>query len=95
MSVKKEKSAEQEVSFDRQEKEEVKMDDLWLRVHKKVNERSLMTFAAASPAAGHAPKPPGSESGASQVQTSTQLEPSPFGMEDASKSKADEDCLWV
>ena len=93
VKVKKEKSAEQEISFDRQDKE--KMDDLWLRVHKKVNEQSLMTFAAASPAAGHALKPPGRESGASQVQTSTQLEPSPFGMEDASKSKADEDCLWV
>ena len=95
VKVKKEKSAEQEVSFERQDKEKMEMDDLWLEVHKKVNKQSLMTFAAASPAAGHALKPPGSESGASQVQTSTQLEPSPFGMEDASKSKADEDCLWV
>ena len=97
VKVKKEKSAEQEISFDRQDKEKMELDDLWLRVHKKVNEQSLMTFAAANTAAEHALNPPESEAGTSQVQMSAQqqLEPSAFGMEDASKSKADEDCFWV
>ena len=91
VGAKKEKSAEQEI------KEKMELDDLWLKGHKKVNEQSLMTFAAANAAAEHALKPAGSESGTSQVQTSAQqqLEPSAFGMEDASRSKADEDCFWV
>ena len=73
------------------------LDDFWLNVHKKVSEQLLVTFAAASSATENTLKPPESESGTSQVQTSTQhqLEPSAFGMEDASKSKADEDCFWV
>ena len=97
VKVKKEKSAEQEISFERQDKEKMELDDLWLKVHKKVNEQSLMTFAAANAAAEHALKTPESESGTSQVQTSAQqqLEPSAFGMEDASRSKADEDCFGV
>jgi hypothetical protein len=97
VKVKKEKSAEQEISFERQDKEKMELDDLWLKVHKKVNEQSLMTFAAANAAAENALKPPESESGTSQVQTSAQqqLEPSAFGMEDASRSKADEDCFGV
>jgi hypothetical protein len=97
VKVKKEKSAEQEISFERQDKEKMELDDLWLKVHKKVNEQSLMTFAAANAAAENALKPPESESGTSQVQTSAQqqLEPSAFGMEDASRSKAYEDCFGV
>ncbi len=97
VKVKKEKNAEQEISFERHDKGEMELDDLWLKVHKKVNEQSLMTFAAANAAAENALKPPESESGTSQVQTSAQqqLEPSAFGMEDASRSKADEDCFWV
>ena len=97
VKVKKEKSAEQEISFDRQDKEKMELDDLWLKVHKKVNEQSLMTFAAANAAAENALNPPESESGTGQVQTSAQqqLEPRACGMEDASKSKADEDCFWV
>ena len=95
VKVKKEKGTELGVSFERQEKEE--MDDLWLKVRKKVSEQLLVTFAAASSATENVLRPPESESGASPVQTSTQhqLEPSAFGMEDASKSKADEDCFWV
>ena len=67
------------------------------RFTQKVNEQSLMTFAAANAAAENALNPAESESGTSQVQTSAQqqLEPSAFGMEDASRSKADEDCFWV
>ena len=97
VKVKKEKSAEQEISFERQDKEKMELDDLWLKGHKKVNEQSLMTFAAANAAAEHALKTQESESGTSQVQTSAQqqLEPRACGMEDASKSKADEDCFWV
>ena len=85
VKVKKEEHAEQEISFERQDKEKMELDDLWLKVHKKVNEQSLMTFAAANSAAGHAPKPPESESGTSQVQTSTQQQLEP------SAAKADED----
>ena len=81
VKVKKEKSAEQEISFERQDKEKMELDDLWLTVHKKVK----LPFAAANSAAGHAPKPPESESGTSQVQTSTQQQLEP------SASKADED----
>ena len=77
VKVKKEKSAEQEISFERQDKEKMELDDLWLTVHKKVK----LPFAAA----GHAPKPPESESGTSRVQTSTQQQLEP------SASKADED----
>ena len=97
VKVKKEKSAEQEISFERQDKEKMELDDLWLKGHKKVNEQSLMTFAAANAAAEHALKTQESESGTSQVQTAAQqqLEPRACGMEDASKSKADEDCFWV
>ena len=97
VKVKKEKHAEQEIGFKRQDKEKMELDDLWLKVHKKVNEQSLMTFPAANAAAENALKPPESESGINQVQTSAQqqLEPSAFGMEDASRSKADEDCFWV
>ncbi len=97
VKVKKEKDAEQEIGFQRQDKEKMELDDLWLRVHTKVSEQSLMTFAAANAAAENALKPPESESGTSQVQTPAQqqLEPSAFGMEDASRSKADEDCFWV
>ena len=97
VKVKKEKSAEQEISFERQDKEKMELDDLWLKGHKKVNEQSLMTFAAANAAAEHALKTQESESGTSQVQTSAQqqLEPRACGMEDASKSKADEDGFWV
>ncbi|CAL1149074.1 unnamed protein product, partial [Cladocopium goreaui] len=93
VKVKKEKHAEQEIGFKRQDKEKMGLDDLWLKVHKKVNEQSLMTFPAANAAAENALKPPESESGINQVQTSAQqqLEPSAFGMEDASRSKADED----
>ena len=91
VKVKKEKNAEQEISFDRQDKEKMELDDLWLTVHKKVK----LPFAAANSAAGHAPKPPESESGTSQVQTSTQQQLKP------SASKADEDffgyekCVWI
>ncbi len=97
VKVKKEKNAEQEIGFQRQDKEKMELDDLWLKVHTKVNEQSLMTFAAANAAAENALNPAESESGTSQVQTSAQqqLEPSAFGMEDASRSKADEDCFWV
>ena len=97
VKVKKEKDAEQEIGFQRQDKEKMELDDLWLRVHTKVSEQSLMTFAAANAAEENALKPPESESGTSQVQTPAQqqLEPSAFGMEDASRSKADEDCFWV
>ena len=93
VKVKKEKNAEQEIGFKRQDKEKMELDDLWLKVHKKVK----LPFAAANSAAGHVPKPPKSELGTGQVQTSTQqqLEPSAFGMEDASRSKADEDCFGV
>ena len=41
------------IGFKRQDKEKMKLDDLWLKVHKKVNEQSLMPFAAANSAAGH------------------------------------------
>ena len=81
VKVKKEKSAEQEIGFERQDKEKMELDDLWLTVHKKVK----LPFAAANSTAGHAPKPPESESGTSQVQTSTQQQLEP------SASKADED----
>ena len=80
VKVKKEKHAEQETGFKRQDKEKMKLDDLWLKVHKKVK----LPFAAANSAAGHAPKPPES-AGTSQVQTSTQQQLKP------SASKADED----
>ncbi len=97
VKVKKEKNAEQEISFERQDKEKMELDDLWLKAHKKVNEQSLMTFAAANAATENALKPPESESGTSQVQTSAQqqLEPSAFCMEDASRLKADEDGFWI
>ena len=97
VKVKKEKNVEQEISFDRQDKEKMELDDLWLKVGKKVNEQSLMTFAAANAAAENALNPPESESGTGQVQTPAQqqLEPRACGMEDASKSNADEDCFWV
>ena len=85
VKVKKEKHAEQEIGFQRQDKEKMELDDLWLTVHKKVK----LPFAAANSAAGHDPKPPESESGTSQVQTSTQQQLEP------SASKADEDCFWV
>ena len=81
VKVKEEKGAEQEISFERQDKEKMELDDLWLTVHKKVK----LPFAAANSAAGHAPKPLESESGTSQVQTSTQQQLEP------SASKADED----
>eukprot|EP00435_Cladocopium_sp_Y103_P062680 s1156_g24.t1 len=92
VKVKKEKNAEQEISFQSQEKGKTEMDDLLLKVHKKVNEH-----LAASSAAENALKLAESESGPSQVQTSTQqqLEPSMCGMEDASNSKADEAYFWV
>ena len=97
VKVKKEKGTEQEISFERQDQEKMRLDDLWLRVRKKVNEQSLVTFAAASSAGENALKAPESESGASQVHTFSQkeLEPTAFGTEYASKSKADEDCCWV
>ena len=85
VKVKKEKNAEQEIGFERQDKEKMELDDLWLTVHKKVK----LPFAAANSAAGRAPKPPESESGTGQVQTSTQQQLEP------SASKADEDCFWV
>ena len=96
VKVKKEKNAEQEISFESQDKEEMELDDLWLKVHKKVNEQSLMTFAAANSSAENALNPP-ERSGTGQVQTSAQqqLEPHACGMEDASRSKADEDSFWV
>ena len=81
VKVKKEKHAEQEIGFKRQDKEKMELDDLWLTVHKKVK----LPFAAANSAAGRAPKPPESESGTSQVQTSTQQQLEP------SAAKADED----
>ena len=81
VKVKKEKAAEQNISFERQDKDQMEPDDLWLRVHKEVK----LTFAAANSPAGHAPKPPEGESGTSQVQTSTQHKLGP---------SADEDCFW-
>ena len=97
VKVKKEKGTELKISFERQEKEKMEMDDLWLKVHKKVSEHLFVTFAAASTAAENALQPPESESGPSQVQTFAQhqLEPRAFGTEDAWKSQADEDCFWV
>ena len=97
VKIKKEKSVEQEISFDRQDKEKMEPDDLWLKFLKKVNEQSLMTFAAANAAAENALNPPESVSGTGQLQTPAQqqLEPRACGMEDASKSNADEDCFWV
>eukprot|EP00435_Cladocopium_sp_Y103_P036810 s1671_g9.t1 len=89
VKIKKEKNAEQEISFEGHH--------LWLRVHKKVNEQFLVKCVAASSATENALKPAESGSGASQVQTSShqQLEPRACGMEDASKSKADEDGFRV
>ena len=91
VKVKKAKNAKQEISFESQAKEKMEMDDLWLWVKREIKEEieqeeHKKQACKSSNLDDLSPE---------DIVMKEEMEEELKHMEDASKLKADEDCVWV